>query len=72
MENAVGFAVKVWPPTVKIDGGDDLVNGIVELPTTRTPDVPRLTAVPARITAGPPAVTVVPATAKPELSAVIV
>ena len=61
MANAVGFGVKAWPPTVKMDDGD-LANVVVILPMTRTPDTPRMTGVPAKSTVGLP---VVPAIASP-------
>ena len=59
-ENLVGFAVKVWPPTVKVDDCEAPEIVVVVPPTTNSPNGPRLTVVPATSTAGPPALTVVP------------
>ena len=60
--NAVGFAVKVTVPTVKIDVdvGDEAGRGIVLLPTTKAA-TPNEMRVPEMVIAGAPGVKVEPA-----------
>ena len=58
MENADGFGVKVWPPTVNTVG-DGIFRATVALPITAMPDDPSENAVPPIVAAGPPGVRVV-------------
>ena len=69
-ENSVGFAVKVEPPTVKMDGRGSVASVVVVSPTVNTPNESRLTVVPATTAAGPPAVIVVPDATRSAPSAV--
>ena len=58
---AVGLGVKILLPTVNTVGkGWSAKWDIVQLPTIKTPEKPKLTCVPAIVTPDPPAVTVVP------------
>lgn len=62
----VGFAVKVWPATVKTLGAG-VAGGriILELPMNRAPDGFREIGIPEMTTAAPPGETRDPATSKP-------
>ena len=70
IEKAVGLGVNTWPATVYACAANGVDNGfvreIVVLPIANAPDLSRLMAVPATVTAGPPAETIVPATEKAE------
>ena len=57
IENAVGFGVKTWFPTVKAVG----YSFVTLAPMIKLPEGPKLTGVPAIVTPWPPADNVVPA-----------
>ena len=61
IENAIGFSVKTWPPTVRTGGKFPLGRILVLVPMTRLPEGPKLTKVPNVVTPVPPAERVVPA-----------
>ena len=64
-----GFAVKVWPATVKIEG---LGRTMVLVPMIKCPEGPRLTGVPEIVSSGPPAERMVEAMENAEGLAVMV
>lgn len=68
MEKAVGFGEKVWSATASGDTTGGVIVGVgskmVELPMVSDPDRPRLTTVPATVTAKPPTEMMVPAMEK--------